>query len=296
MKQLPLKIPRHEQLEEGFKEWLSLLGYAESTTYNLPHHLRELLHWLEQGKLDLKMLTPNHIKKYYDYLQHRTRQRTPGTLSNNYLQKHQQSIRLFINYLQITEQENIELPSTLPRSKIPIPTVLSKAEIQELYAVCSKDTLGQRDQIILHMHYGCGLRRTEAFSLDIGDVIKEKHLLYVRKGKAGKERYVPIPYEIEQDLTDYVNQGRKELLKNTKENALFINTRGKRLSGQSLQLRLKKLIYQTTITKTISLHTLRHSIATHLHQSGMKLEDIALFLGHKSLESTQLYTHLKEEE
>ncbi|NQY68173.1 MAG: hypothetical protein HRT72_10705, partial [Flavobacteriales bacterium] len=114
MKQLQLKIPRHEQLEQGFKEWLTLLGYASSTSYNLPHHLRELLHWIEQEKLNLATLTPIHIRTYYDYLEHRTRQRRSGVLSNNYLQKHQQSIKLFINYLQVTEQENIEHPITLP--------------------------------------------------------------------------------------------------------------------------------------------------------------------------------------
>jgi len=116
----------------------------------------------------------------------------------------------------------------------------------------------------------------------------------VRKGKNYKERYVPMTEAIKADLENYIYQAREQLqsFKETKNEALFISLKGTRLCGNSLLDRLKKLVKEAKIQKEIGLHTLRHSIATHLLQSGLSLEEVSQFLGHSSLESTQIYTHL----
>lgn len=127
-------------------------------------------------------------------------------------------------------------------------------------------------------------------------------MLHVRKGKNYKERFVPISKTSLKYLKDYIYDHRPELLKDGNpsrgaSDALFISyNHCGRMQGQSLSVRLKRLIVQTDnpelIDKEVGLHTLRHSIATHLLAAGMQLESISRFLGHGSLESTQIYTHL----
>ena len=126
----------------------------------------------------------------------------------------------------------------------------------------------------------------------------DKQILHVRKGKNYKERFVPFNKTNSQILQEYIYDHRTYFINARQTNALFMSTQGHRLQSQSLGLRLKLLIQKTDDIELhqqdVSLHTLRHSIATHLLSAGMPLENISKFLGHSSLESTQIYTHLIE--
>ncbi len=187
--------------------------------------------------------------------------------------------------------------------------VLTEGEIKQLFAAielllydaCKPNTsfheaLQQRDKAMLAVFYGCGLRRNEGFQMDITDINFVKGLLHVRKGKNYTERVIPVSNKNIGYLRSYIHEGRQALLNEKKQDALFVTARGTRMQGQSMLIRLKLLITLTDNTtlqqKSISLHTLRHSIATHLLAAGMTLERIKDFLGHTSLESTQVYTHL----
>jgi len=158
------------------------------------------------------------------------------------------------------------------------------------------EAIQSRDRAMLAVFYGCGLRRNEGYHLDISDINFDRQMLHVRKGKGYKERYVPFNKANQKYLQEYIYDHRSNLTLDKREEAFFISYKYKRMKGQSLLLRLKVLQSQTNnpelIDKEITLHTLRHSIATHLLQAGMKLENISRFLGHSSLESTQIYTHL----
>jgi site-specific recombinase XerD len=147
---------------------------------------------------------------------------------------------------------------------------------------------------MLAVYYGCGLRRNEGVNLDIHDILFDKNLVYVRKGKNYKERYVPMSAGVKEDLQNYIDFVRPVLIK-TGAKALFLNQYGKRLGSNSMADRLQNLKEKAEINKEAGLHALRHSIATHLLQSGMELEKIKRFLGHASLESTQIYTHIAYE-
>ena len=154
--------------------------------------------------------------------------------------------------------------------------------------------LGLRDRAMLAVYYGCGLRRSEGISLDVSDVLIKEKLLYVQKGKGYRERYVPMSEAVKESLENYINVARSSFLscELMKQQALLLSFRGRRMDGNSLIMRLKALVKGASINKAVGLHTLRHSIATHLLQSGMRLESVSRFLGHQSLESTQIYTHL----
>jgi site-specific recombinase XerD len=150
---------------------------------------------------------------------------------------------------------------------------------------------------MLSVYYGCGLRLNEGASLELKDIISDKKLLLVRKGKHYKERYVPIAARNYEAIRLYVDYGRPQLLQEYKTAAVFIDAnKGRPMQKQSLYVRIKQLVKRAGIKKKVGTHTLRHSIATHLLQSGMKLEKIQEFLGHSSLDSTQIYTHLANEQ
>jgi len=156
---------------------------------------------------------------------------------------------------------------------------------------------------MLSLFYGCGLRKSEGIGLNVDDILLERGLVYVRHGKNYQERYVPMSPAVIQHLQGYLREGRQVLLAQggygKDGDALLLSERGKRVSEALLPYRLRVLCRQTgdqqLMARQISLHSLRHSIATHLLQQGMKLAQIARFLGHASLESTQIYTHVSNE-
>jgi integrase/recombinase XerD len=316
MKRLPVKSPAFRYIEKSFKEWLDVLGYAEQTVYSMPNYVRGLLHYIEQkGKTELQHITREIIKEYYyGHLKNRPNYKKGGALSSSHLNKHLQALYKFCDYLRqsgrlIIAPLNIRREEII-RDKI---DVLTEEEIRQLYKACESypNTKGRkpnwfypalclRDKAMLAIYYGCGLRRSEGLHLDLNDIFWDKQLLHVRKGKNYKERFVPISKAGIKHLENYLYDARPYLLKHNKEEAFFINERGNRMQGQMMLLRLNTLVQRTENTelqeKETGLHTLRHSIATHLLANGMKLEKIKDFLGHDSLESTQIYAHLTETE
>jgi len=316
MKKLSLENASFRYIEQSFREWLDILGYSEITVYNLPNMIRELLHYMEKQRLNnIKDLTDHTIESYYHQLKERSNQRkTGGALSSSHLNKHIQALRKFTEYLRTVGRVQIGTPNLENEEAEQKLVWLTTEEIQDLFKASYKETAAggkdiynfiekqeafrSRDRAMLAIFYGCGLRRNEGVNVDLSDINFDRSILHVRKGKGYKERLVPINKTSLKHLESYVYDHRPTLLKD-KTDALFVSTYGTRMQGQSLSLRLKYLILKSEnlelIEKEAGLHTLRHSIATHLLQAGMKLESISRFLGHSSLESTQIYTHLSTE-
>jgi integrase/recombinase XerD len=315
MKQLALQSEAYRYIIASFKEWLQTLGYSEQAVYQLPNHVQEFLYYAEsKGYAGLHQINNDLMKEYYYRLKERKNTRSGGGLSNAYLNKHLQALQKFIDYLR----QNGRL--ILPRLDIQaeennsgITDILTQKEIKQIFeatqlqyepkkqdkGIMFYEAMQMRDRAMLTAFYSCGLRRSEAYHLDISDINFEKQLLHVRKAKGYKERLVPLTANGIAYLQNYLYDGRP-YFSTGKEEALFVTHYGKRLGSQQMLLRLKILIQLTGNAelqqKDIHLHTLRHSIATHLLQNGMKLERIKDFLGHSSLESTQIYTHFLETE
>ena len=298
MKHLPLRSPEYRQTLHDFTQWIATLGYAPSSVYGLPIHIREFFHFLEElGITTLNQATATHVEQFIHYLSERRNQRRGGGLSPSHINKYIQALKLLAKFVQATGQGY--LPVEVKRHKVPrhIEIVLRAEEVQALYLACPDTPIGLRDRAMLSLYYGCGLRRSEGVGLDVGDVLTRRKLLYVRKGKNYVERYVPINAAIIQDLQTYLHEARPILLGKQYTPALLVSERGRRVQGLTLSLRLRELRQRAGMEyQPITLHTLRHSIATHLLQSGMSLQDIARFLGHRSLEATQIYTHLGHED
>ena len=285
------------RLVESYKEWLGVLGYVPSSAVNLPRRIAEMFAWLEQNNINqLSAITRNHINTYYESLKTKKSNQTGELLKNNTLNGIIRNLKLFNHYLEETNQGFLPIDLHYELKQEPEREILTKEEIKALYNATDDSILGLRDRAILSVYYGCGLRSNEGVYLDTEDILLGKRLLYVRKGKQYKERYVPFVESQQTDFRLYLKECRKQIVKNESEKAFLINNQGTRIGYSTLSKILKRLIERAGIEKTIGMHTLRHSIATHLLQSGMNIEDIATFLGHKQISSTQIYTHIAHEQ
>lgn len=288
----------YDRIVLAYKEWLGLLGYSKSTVNSMPKRVQEFFKYLEREQIQsLQQIEHQHIKAFYLEQKTRNSYNTGKLLSNSTVNGYLRNLRLLSKYLQETEQGVLKVdipnePKTTAEKEI-----LSQQEIKLLYNTIDENITGLRDRTLLHIYYGCGLRSNEGVHLNVNDILLEKRLVYVRKGKGYKERYVPFVESQYSDFKNYLNYGRPQLLNgNITEESFLINNHSRRINYNNALKVLKTLQSRTENevlkNKQIGLHSLRHSIATHLMQSGMQIENISTFLGHKHLSSTQIYTHI----
>ena len=285
--------------------WLETLGYGESFVYGCKTRIGSFFEWLENRQIkDITQLTAKHINDYRHYLETRPNKvfkgRLLGVVQINSSIKAIDKLLEFLNQYGMTSAPapvNYRM-KTDRDERIKKLEVLTQQEVKTLlgcisdtypYYTFEKRQLKQYElRLIFALYYGCGLRRSEGYNLCIQDVDFDKKTIFVRQGKGYKDRIVPMSAGVYKELQDYVYNFRNKLKLN--HNRLFIYDR------QTQHLRLKHLQNicndETIKEKRLSLHILRHSIATHLLQNGMSVENIALFLGHSNLDSTQIYTHL----
>ncbi|MFC7526259.1 tyrosine-type recombinase/integrase [Parapedobacter sp. GCM10030251] len=287
------KNPLYLRLQAGFSEWLRILNFEPTSQRDMPKMLGEFMAYLEtNGCHSPESITETHLGNYLNHLYLRPNKRRGGAISKNYIRKHLQVVRKFARYLAESGQGSFTVNVGLTGKSSNLGEVLTRQEINRLYKATGDDVYGLRDRAMLALYYGCGLRKNEGIALDAGDILLDKGLVLVRKGKGYRARFVPLTGRNKADVEAYLLHGRPHLLNGRNENALLVNRVGRRLR-QPL-CRLVRLKAAAGIGKAVGLHTLRHSIATHLLESGMGLEHIQRFLGHESLESTQIYTHITD--
>jgi integrase/recombinase XerD len=184
---------------------------------------------------------------------------------------------------------------TSPRVGKSLPKAISPNEVDELLEQPARRSTpeARRDRAMLELLYATGMRVTELVSLDITNLNLDPRAPYVRcSGKGAKERTIPIHDQAVEALTDYLEEGRALLVRNPREQALFVNRRGERLTRQGFWLILKGYARSANLSESITPHTLRHSFATHMLRGGMPLRNVQEMLGHANISTTQVYTHL----
>lgn len=208
-------------------------------------------------------------------------------------------LRAFYKFLlveDLLEEDPTELLET-PRLRRKIPEVLSVYEIKAmLEAVDLSDPQGHRNRAILEMLYACGLRVSELVNLRLTQLFTEANFIKVI-GKNDKERLVPIGAEAVKYLKIYLEKVRnlQDNIRKGAENVVFLNRRGGPMSRVMVFLIVKEIAARAGITKNISPHTFRHSFATHLVEGGADLKAVQDMLGHESITTTEIYTHLDTE-
>jgi integrase/recombinase XerD len=295
MQQLQLITPHYKNLEHGFAHWLQTLGYSWHVTYYTPLFLREYFYYLEQHHVfEIKHITVNHTLLFLEWLSTRPKVRNNGTLSVTSINARKSMLLRFTQFVQQQHNYSLALPALKFATSTATPLVFTTDEIAQLYTTAAQDALGIRDTALLSIYYGCGLRKREGTLLQLNDVQLPPQLLYVSAGKNYKERLVPMHAKVTAQLYNYIHYERPQLIR-TPTPYLLLTRFGKPLSGAQCYQRFKKILKRSGISEykpNAGLHTLRHSIATHLLHNGMSLENIAQFLGHSSLDSTQIYTHI----
>ena len=184
-----IKNESYREIVKDFKNWLDILGYSESTIRSLPSHLKEFFNYLENENINqINLINVQIIKDYYQYLKTRDNKTRDGGLSNTYLNKHIQALLKFNDYLKSHNAKS--LPIHLKREEYnqrDSLQILTQDEIKQLFKATNysseQERIRKRDNVILVLLYSCGLRRTEAISLEIKDILFDKERIYVRKGK-----------------------------------------------------------------------------------------------------------------
>ncbi|MDP2722860.1 MAG: site-specific tyrosine recombinase XerD [Bacteroidales bacterium] len=204
-------------------------------------------------------------------------------------------IKSFFRYLMIerlVETDPTELIES-PQLGSKLPEYLTIEEIEKLMAqIDLSSPQGERNKAIVETLYGCGLRVSELVNMHVSDLHLREGIITVT-GKGDKQRLVPLGKMAEKQINIYLKQVRIHATPVKKaENILFLNNRGGKLSRQMVFIMVKDLVQKAGILKTISPHTFRHSYATHLVQAGANLRAVQQLLGHASITTTEIYTHL----
>lgn len=278
------------QLITNLEIYLTRLGYNEATVKMICDRNTEFITCMIAEQIqDISDITSMDIIDHYNYMNRRPNKRHAGGLSGVYLDQHIYALKIFFEWQQTIQGITENPMSTLrfPRGDSEQREILTQEEIKILYETCEN----WKQKTMLSLYYGCGLRRTEGQKLDLDDVHFRSGILYVRSGKGSRRRAVPMSDKVKNSIYNYVFVERWNPQKLT---ALVINKRGRRMSAQTYDRLLKKLLSNTEIDKRISLHSLRHSIGTHLLESGMNIEKVQEFLGHKHIGSTMRYTRVSK--
>jgi integrase/recombinase XerD len=290
-------------LQKEYLQWLKILGFSQATKEICNNAIHLFFDWLETKNIHhVTQLENNLIEDYFNYLQSRENQRRAGGLSDSYLNKQFEAVDKFLQFLHQNNYPKILPPTNYRIKKSKMQKAFStepftQSEIKMLMAniaqSCKRLPYLQRERkeqqikLIFVLYYACGLRRSEGLKLTIKDIDFDRKTLFVNQGKNYKDRIIPMNENVYKALEGYIYNFRN--LHKLPHNRLFINP------VVSLVRWLKEL--QQTCTdkgiqqKRLTFHILRHSIATHLLQNGMSVENIAKFLGHSSLTATQIYTH-----
>jgi integrase/recombinase XerD len=165
------------------------------------------------------------------------------------------------------------------------PQVLSKEEIKRLFSVVKNP----KHKLMFQLYYGSGLRLSEALVLKVKNIEFEEKVIWIRNGKGGKDRMTIMSKVMSEKLKEFTKY-------KTKDDFVFVNPQGDPMSGRSIQKVIEKAKVESNMTKDVHIHTLRHSFATHLLEAGVDIRYIQVLLGHSSLETTQIYTNVSNNE
>lgn len=279
-----------QNLRKDYINYLRLeRGLSENSIVNYNRDIRKLEAWLTENEMDISpvSISEETVQKFiYD---------TARTVNPRSQSRLISGLKGFFTYL-VFEDYRKDNPMELiesPKTGRKLPDTLSTAEIDQLVkAIDLSKPQGERNRAIIETLYGCGLRVSELINLKISDLFFDEGFIKVT-GKGDKQRFVPIAAHTVKYIELYRNEIRvHENIQADSADTLFLNRRGKALTRAMIFTIVKQLTEKAGIEKNISPHTFRHSFATHLLERGADLRAIQQMLGHESITTTEVYTHI----
>lgn len=278
-----------------YNEAMTLRHYSPRTLHRRESDIRRFVGWCDERGLDRPQdVTKPVLERYQKYLYY-YRQANGEPLSpasqNHYLV----SVKQFFKWLT-RENHLLYNPASelyIPRQTPSLPVVLSIEEVEALLGQPDLRTpQGLRDRAILELFYSTGLRRSELLNLHLHDLALPRQTLYVRQGKGGKDRLLPLGGRAAHWLKRYLVEVRPHLLIDVQEPTLFLNDYGEAFRDTKLGDKVKRYMKSAGIDAPGSCHLLRHAMATHMLENGAELRFIQAMLGHADIQATQIYTHV----
>ncbi|MEN3189897.1 MAG: tyrosine recombinase XerC [Atribacterota bacterium] len=273
-------------------------NYSDNTIISYKNDLNQLFSFIRKYKLlrknDIKYIDHQIMRKFVVYLKEKK-------YSKRSISRKVSTARSFFKFLH--KEEIIDTNPTLnlitPKIEKKLPYFLYLQEVNKLIETPSRNKLsGIRDRAILEILYGTGIRVSELTNININDIDFNEKIIKVL-GKGSKERILPLSNPVIKAIQEYVEKrhlfNKDKSAKIINENALFLNRFGGRLTARSIRRIIIKYIKIAGLNKKLSPHVLRHSFATHLLGGGADLRSVQELLGHKSLSTTQIYTHITKE-
>ena len=265
-------------------------GLSNNTILAYKSDLKIFLIWLDDNKEKFSNADRIIINNYLAY-------RLDNGASLSTIQRIITCIKSFYSFLfenNIIKYNPAQLIEN-PKKRRKLPTIITESEVMKLLdSPDVKTNKGLRDKCILELLYSSGLRISELLSIKINQISKEKKFLKI-KGKGNKERLVPIGSSAMNLLIVYLDTYRSSIKNTNNIDILFINENGSIISRQACWEMIQRYASISLINKKISPHNLRHAFATHLLNNGADLRTVQMLLGHASLSTTQIYTHIAKE-
>lgn len=269
------------------------LSLSDNSVEAYCHDVNLFLQYLEsqEKSTEIKDIKQDTIEHFFAYLY----DLNIGATSQTRILSGLKSFYRFLLQENLATKDPTELITSPSRGRH-LPEVLSYEEIQKMIdSIDLSQPNGHRNKAMIEVMYGCGLRVSELIGLQISDIYKDDGFLRIF-GKGSKERLVPIGDSSLRILFQYIEGDRLHINPKPKfTDTVFLNHRGTGLTRQTVFLLVKELAERNGITKTISPHTFRHSFATHLLEGGANLLAVQQMLGHASVSTTEIYTHISDD-
>lgn len=287
-----MKDAQPDMMRLLFKQYLQIEKNASPLTItNYEKDIRDFTAFLEQhAAVDYAAVSYACVRQYLSELHARA-------YSRRSIARRLSCLRSFYKFLlreELVEHNPFAMAAT-PRLEKRLPTFLFPKEVEQLLALPDTTTpFGLRDRLILEILYGSGIRVSELVGMTVSSVDTGVGTALVL-GKGAKERYVPLGQHALLAYRAYIEKGRPALVKQSVSLALFLNTRGQAMSDRSVRRMLTDYVEQASDVLKVSPHTFRHTFATHLLENGADLRSVQEMLGHASISSTQIYTHVTRE-
>jgi integrase/recombinase XerC len=263
--------------------------YSPYTITSYKKDTYDYLEFLKKNNIDIKNSNYKIVEEYSKYLYKKK-------LSKRSIARKYSSIRTFYNYL---EKKNI-LDNNIfnllenPKKEEKLPRFINEYELDKMFEIPDNSPKGQRDRLILELLYGTGVRVSELVNIKINDIDFNNNSIKVR-GKGNKDRYVFYGKYCKEAINNYIKNGRISLLNGQTCDYLLLNRFGKNISVVSIRKILNEIINKCSLDIKISPHVLRHTFATHLLNEGADIMHVKELLGHSSLSTTSIYTHVTNE-
>lgn len=257
--------------------------YSDDTIKSYKNDLEKFCLFFDK---DIKNINREDLRRYLVYLKEEN-------LSEKSIAHNISVLRSFYKFLEISNQINVNPIEFIDLPKIPkkLPNVLSVEEVDKLLEINVNCEYSARNKAMLELMYSSGLRISELINLKMTDISLDECVVRTM-GKGSKERIIPIGDLALEALKKYIFIYRDKLIKKQNSDYLFLSSRGTNMSRQAFFKIIKKIALEKNIKTELSPHTLRHSFATHMLNSGADLRIIQELLGHSDISTTQIYTHI----